>query len=255
MSDVDFNWVKLFDSLPDACLILDRDLVMVHANRAYTQLADKTLAELLGHRVDEVFAVNPEDPDAAERLYEAYGRVLRTGTGYRMGVVRYDFPDGAGGFTARYWSATLSPVEDTSGAVAYVAHRASEVTDVHSALQQALSRYTEQLGGDALLAQAEDELLEVRDTADVAAQLLAEVEQMHHALESRAGIEQAKGIVMAGRRCTPDEAFAVLRELSQHANRKLRAVAEEIVATTTVPPLGGASAPGGEPQPSPEVPS
>jgi GAF domain-containing protein len=56
-----------------------------------------------------------------------------------------------------------------------------------------------------------------------------EVAQMHQALASRAGIEQAKGILMRDRRCTADEAFNILREMSARSNRKLRDVARTII--------------------------
>ncbi|MFC7528232.1 GAF and ANTAR domain-containing protein [Actinoplanes sp. GCM10030250] len=55
-------------------------------------------------------------------------------------------------------------------------------------------------------------------------------QQMQLAMESRAVIEQAKGIIMSQRRCTPDEAFAVLSRASQDANRKLRDVAASVVS-------------------------
>ncbi|MEH1100512.1 GAF and ANTAR domain-containing protein [Micromonospora sp. CPCC 205561] len=55
-------------------------------------------------------------------------------------------------------------------------------------------------------------------------------EQMQTALRSRAVIEQAKGIIMADRRCPPDEAFALLSKLSQETNRKVRDVAQALVA-------------------------
>ena len=42
-------------------------------------------------------------------------------------------------------------------------------------------------------------------------------------------IEQAKGIVMAQQRCGPDEAFDVLRRISQQTNVKLHALAAQIV--------------------------
>jgi hypothetical protein len=42
-------------------------------------------------------------------------------------------------------------------------------------------------------------------------------------------IEQAKGILMAESRCSPDEAFAMLRAASQRSNVKVRDLAEEIV--------------------------
>jgi AmiR/NasT family two-component response regulator len=46
---------------------------------------------------------------------------------------------------------------------------------------------------------------------------------------SRAGIEQAKGIIMRDRRCTADEAFLLLRNLSAVTNRKLRDVAQALI--------------------------
>ncbi|QLQ39070.1 GAF and ANTAR domain-containing protein [Micromonospora robiginosa] len=54
--------------------------------------------------------------------------------------------------------------------------------------------------------------------------------QMQEAMRSRAVIEQAKGIVMGERRCSADEAFALLSKLSQDTNCKVREVAETLVA-------------------------
>ncbi|MGC1210913.1 MAG: GAF and ANTAR domain-containing protein [Micromonospora sp.] len=54
-------------------------------------------------------------------------------------------------------------------------------------------------------------------------------QQMQAAMQSRAVIEQAKGIIMGQRRCTADEAFAILARVSQDSNRKLREVAESLV--------------------------
>ena len=60
-------------------------------------------------------------------------------------------------------------------------------------------------------------------TADLA-------QHMQAAMESRAVIEQAKGIIMGDRRCGADEAFAILTKISQDSNRKLRDVAAALVA-------------------------
>jgi AmiR/NasT family two-component response regulator len=48
-------------------------------------------------------------------------------------------------------------------------------------------------------------------------------------MESRAAIEQAKGILMARQHCTADDAFDILRRASQRENRKLRDIADEMV--------------------------
>ena len=55
------------------------------------------------------------------------------------------------------------------------------------------------------------------------------------AMERRAVIEQAKGIIMASRQCSPDEAFDILRRASQRENRKLRDLAAELVERTSSP--------------------
>lgn len=59
---------------------------------------------------------------------------------------------------------------------------------------------------------------------------------LQKAMQSRATIEQAKGIIMAERRCSPDEAFAILSKLSQDTNRKLRDVAAVLVTKASRTP-------------------
>lgn len=63
-------------------------------------------------------------------------------------------------------------------------------------------------------------------------------QQLETALTSRSVIDQALGILMAQQRCTPEEAFALLRAHSQNNNRKLREIAEDLVTqiSRTRPP-------------------
>ncbi len=58
-------------------------------------------------------------------------------------------------------------------------------------------------------------------------------QNLSEAMKSRATIEQAKGILMAARRCDADEAFQILVRASQRENRKLREVAEQLVSGTS----------------------
>lgn len=53
--------------------------------------------------------------------------------------------------------------------------------------------------------------------------------QLRTALQTRAVIDQAKGIIMAARGISADEAFAVLVEQSQHENVRVRDLAERFV--------------------------
>jgi GAF domain-containing protein len=60
--------------------------------------------------------------------------------------------------------------------------------------------------------------------------------QLRETLATRAVIDQALGIVMGQRSCTAGDAFAVLREASQHRNRKLYEIAAELIETITGQP-------------------
>jgi two-component system, response regulator / RNA-binding antiterminator len=60
-------------------------------------------------------------------------------------------------------------------------------------------------------------------------QLAEEVEDLRRALRTRPTIEQAKGIIMAARSCSADEAFTVLRQLSMDTNVRLAEVAAAVV--------------------------
>ena len=57
-------------------------------------------------------------------------------------------------------------------------------------------------------------------------------ENMRRAMETRAVIEQAKGILVAQQHCTPEQAFELLTRLSQTTHRKLRDCAANLVAST-----------------------
>ncbi len=56
-------------------------------------------------------------------------------------------------------------------------------------------------------------------------------DNLEAALGSREIIGQAQGILMERERVTADDAFAILRRASQHLNRKVREVAQDLVDT------------------------
>lgn len=63
-----------------------------------------------------------------------------------------------------------------------------------------------------------------------------EIQNLREAVRTRGMIGQAVGIVMERYKLTDDRAFAFLTRLSQHSNMKLRAIAEQIIATSEQPP-------------------
>lgn len=60
-------------------------------------------------------------------------------------------------------------------------------------------------------------------------------DNLQAALESRAVIEQAKGILIERHKITPDQAFQVLAKTSMAMNRKLRDIADDLVRTGVLP--------------------
>jgi GAF domain-containing protein len=60
-------------------------------------------------------------------------------------------------------------------------------------------------------------------------------DNLQTALESRAVIDQAKGVLIERYKLTPDQAFQLLARTSMHTNRKLRDIADHLVRTGELP--------------------
>jgi hypothetical protein len=104
---------------------------------------------------------------------------------------------------------------------------------MHDAIQRLHARSAELRAAAArALAEAEATVASLRQPAlgpNRVSELTAEIAGLRKAMETRAVIEQAKGIVMAAMGCDADEAFKILVEQSQHENRKLHTVAADLV--------------------------
>ncbi|BBG00991.1 MULTISPECIES: ANTAR domain-containing protein [Pseudonocardia] len=191
-------------------LVLDPDLRIVAANPAYCTATFRTPEELAGRPVFEVFPDNPDLPgaDGVTNLTASLEQVLRFGRRDRMVVQRYDvrMPAGDDGFVERVWLPVNSPLRCPDGRVIGVLHHVEDVTEVLAAGSGA------EIAGAALRSLAEENA-SLRDR-----------------FARHTSIEQAKGVLMASRRCTADEAFHLLRKLSHDTNTKLYTVAEMLLA-------------------------
>ncbi|MCF3168189.1 MULTISPECIES: GAF and ANTAR domain-containing protein [Streptomyces] len=116
----------------------------------------------------------------------------------------------------------------------------------HSHTAGALNLYSPKENGFAGVDLTSLRSLAAQVTGAVAlAQRLADTrtftEDLEAALQSRAVIDQAAGIVMQQRRCTSEEALRILRTASQHRNVKLRDLCTQLVSSVSggPPPEGG----------------
>jgi GAF domain-containing protein len=74
------------------------------------------------------------------------------------------------------------------------------------------------------------------------------------ALESRAIIDQAKGVLIERHKLTPDQAFQMLARASMHTNRKVRDIADHLVHTGELPGVQPRNAGPRTPDPGPRTP-
>ncbi|MET9664532.1 SpoIIE family protein phosphatase [Streptomyces sp. NPDC006475] len=126
------DYAALFFATPSPCLVLDPDLIIVDANRAYLRATVRTREDLVDRFVFDAFPDNPGDPDAegVPSLASSFRRVLETSKPDSLAPQRYDIPlvDSPGQFEERWWSTTNTPVFSPTGEVAWILHRVEDVT-------------------------------------------------------------------------------------------------------------------------------
>jgi response regulator NasT len=231
---------EAFHVSPVASLVLDPGLRIVAVNAAYRE-ATGNRDDLVGAQLFEAFPANPDDPadDGVAKLRASLGRVARTGRRHHMVVQRYDIPGPDGAFVTKWWSPVNTPIR-RDGALVGLLHQVDDVTDLAEdslrvlerarALVERLPDKDSDIGARFTLGVEQFATAVARQTA-----LVSELAQLRQALSSRAAIDMAKGLVMAERRCGPDEAFAILTELANHSQIRVSEVATALVYQAQVP--------------------
>lgn len=81
------------------------------------------------------------------------------------------------------------------------------------------------------------DLMEENDVSDEAEELRVEVVQLKRAMLTRPVIDLARGVLMASFALSPEDAWNVLVDVSQHTNTKLHQLAEDLVDSVNGTPL------------------
>ncbi len=140
---VDFG--ALFAASPYPCMVVDRELRYVAANRAYLRVtATPREEDLVGRGLFEVFPNDPGDPNnqSAAMLRESLERVVRTGRPDELALIPYRVATTPGGpLEHRYWSATHTPLLDERGQVMLVVQHTIDVTEVQRAQAPGASQH------------------------------------------------------------------------------------------------------------------
>jgi diguanylate cyclase (GGDEF)-like protein/PAS domain S-box-containing protein len=124
----------LFEASPSLYIILDAKLNIAAVNDAYANATKTRREDIVGHSMFEVFPDNPDDPvtEGVRNLKASLSRVLHTRLPDTMPVQKYAIRRPAaegGGFEERYWTPLNMPVLDAKGDVAWILHRAEDVTE------------------------------------------------------------------------------------------------------------------------------
>lgn len=224
----------VFQALPRPTVLLDTDFVIRAANKAYLTATARAADELVNVHMFDAFPDNPEDPDAdgVANLNLSLERAARTRRPDNMLVQRYDIHHTvSGGWARRHWSPLNTPVVQDERVVALL-HQVEDVTPMED-LRTVIE------GCRDLMQDEPPTQVDARTFADAARAfarsatdyhaMATEIMHLRRALTSRGTIEQAKGIIMAERRCTPEAAFDVLARLSQETNVRVVDVAAALV--------------------------
>ncbi|HVG60046.1 MAG TPA: PAS domain-containing protein [Hyalangium sp.] len=124
------DYIRIFDAVPHAYLVLSPDLRIVGANTAYLQSTLTRRERILGRHMFDVFPDNPADRLASgvTNLSASFKSVLAERRPHRMTLQRYDIRQPDGTFIERYWSPFNAPVLDQHNRVHLIIHHVQDVT-------------------------------------------------------------------------------------------------------------------------------
>lgn len=222
----------VFLSQPTPTLLLDEELTIKAASHSYLAMTERAAEELVEENVFDAFPRN-DDPegDSSARFLHSVEEVLRRRRAQQLSGIRHDVQqDGTPGcFTERRWSLVNAPVLVDDTAVGVLV-RVEDLSWVPGAVERAMRDPDEaEVGGPPCAADRGAAVRALVEVLRAHRDMSEEVRHLRRALANRPGIELAKGVVMADRGCTADEAFEVLRQLSMHANVRLVDVAAAVV--------------------------
>jgi PAS domain S-box-containing protein len=127
----ELDYAAVFAAMPNPSVVVTRDFEIVAANPAYTESTGKTLDDLIGRGLFDVFPEPDPEVHGERNVRASLGRVMETGQQHTMALQRYDVPvEGKpGSFEERWWALINSPIAGPDSAVEWILIRAEDVTE------------------------------------------------------------------------------------------------------------------------------
>lgn len=129
------DFVKLFENVPEALVVITPDYRILAATNNYLQITMRRREDILGlHFLLEAF---PDKDLSYEEnpVRKSLDKVLDTKKVDYLDVLRYDLTKPDGSYEERYWEASHTPVLDAEGNIEYIIQLTSDVTEREKARQ------------------------------------------------------------------------------------------------------------------------
>ncbi len=150
------NYELIFKRSPLALMIMDTSFRIVGANDVYLKLLGRTLEQIVGGYVWDMFPANPSDEEAAANkdiFQKSFEQARDTKITTFLGPIRFDVTvDGV--YKTRVWEINNDPILDDDGNTVYIVNLARDVTDkvevedklklVDSILDDLIAKYSEE---------------------------------------------------------------------------------------------------------------
>lgn len=226
---------EAFRADPVPTVLIDRNYIIQAVNPSFIKTTGRPADALLSLHAFDAFPDNPDNPEAdgVVRMGASFEQVFSSGVADNMVIQRYDIADARSGkYLQKHWVPINTPVFH-EGRVIGIHQQVKDVTVLRADALQVMEHYRDIVNSRTVTSQeAEDHQKMVNAFTEGITyykDLAAEVAQLREALTTRATIEQAKGMLMLSRHCSAEEAFDVLRGLSQNTNVRLADVAAALV--------------------------
>ena len=119
------NFIQLVDNMPTSYMVMDRQLRIVYANRAYLDMVERELDQLQDKYIFDSF------PDTPERVSSVKEVFLKTFEGVTTRLDRQEFLfEHADGTTeTKCWQCVQTPYFDENGQVSFILQHSEDITE------------------------------------------------------------------------------------------------------------------------------
>jgi PAS domain S-box-containing protein len=124
---VELDYARIFEALPSPFMLLDTELCYVAANPAYLATTGRTMEQLRGRNIFELF---PNPGESGQKLRASFERVIASGEPDTLAYLPYPIAGSDGQMEQRYWTATHVPIFGDDGKVRFVMQNTVDVTEL-----------------------------------------------------------------------------------------------------------------------------